>query len=122
MFFSNCTFIIIFDISSTIGVKLIVNMSFISDYTLLLVCNNLGFDKRKLIKAKLKFYYIVRSLSLLFMLIVYTYVHFFRYADLLYHNCKCFKLIDLYIFPKLYLINNLIYTRIDYKRLFQVFE
>lgn len=111
---------IILDISSTIGVKLIVNMSFISDYNTLLVCNNLGFDKRKLIKAKLKFYYIVRSLSLLFMLIVYNImyisldmpIYFIIIANVL-------NLLILYIFPKLYLINNLIYTRIDYKDYFK---
>lgn len=108
--------ILLVDINSNIGVKLITNMSFITDYNTLLSSNTSGFNLNKLIKSKLNFYYSVKSGAYIIFILVYNLMYISLSMPLyMLIISNLLNLIILSLFPKLYFINNLIYSRMNYK-------
>lgn len=108
--------ILLADTNSNVGIKLITNMSFITDYNTLLSSNTSGFNLNKLIKNKLNFYYSVKSGSYFIFILVYNLMYISLSMPLyMLIISNILNLIILRLFPKLYFINNLIYTRMNYK-------
>lgn len=108
--------ILLVDINSNVGVKLITNMSFITDYNTLLSSNTSGFNLNKLIKSKLNFYYCVKSGAYIIFILVYNLMYISLSMPLyMLIISNLLNLIILSLFPKLYFINNLIYSRMNYK-------
>lgn len=108
--------ILLVDINSNVGVKLITNMSFITDYNTLLSSNTSGFNLNNLIKSKLNFYYSVKSGAYIIFILVYNLMYISLSMPLyMLIISNVLNLIILSLFPKLYFINNLIYSRMNYK-------
>lgn len=108
--------LVITDVNSATGIKMITNLSFISDYNTLIIANSNGIDINKLLKYKISFFYIMKGFSyiLLFLtIIVFTNV---LGAPIWFSVLVLIQMLILVlIFPKMYIINNLIYTRINYR-------
>jgi hypothetical protein len=108
--------VLLMDINSNVGVKLITNMSFITDYNALLSSNSSGFNLNKLIESKLNFYYSVKSCAYIIFFIIYNLMYISLNMPLyMVIISNLLNLIILRLFPKLYLTNNLIYSRMNYK-------
>ena len=108
--------ILLVDINSNVGVKLITNMSFITDYNTLLCSNASGFDLNKLIKSKLSFYFSVKSGAYIIFILVYNFMYISLNMPLyMIIIGNLLNLVVLNFFPKLYFTNNLIYSRMNYK-------
>lgn len=115
--------ILLMDINSNVGVKLISNMSFITDYNTLLNANTSGFDIKKLVEAKLKFYYSVKIFAYLFFFLLSNAMFFVVHMPLgLLLVANILNILIVLIFPKVYLTNNLIYSRMNYKNYQQYLE
>lgn len=123
LFFILIPIVLVVDINSNVGVKLITNMSFITDYNTLLIANTTGYSIKKLIRSKLVFYYGIKSFSyILFIFIVNVMLMSFNgdWIIILFSNLMI--LIILACFPKLYLINNLIYSRMNYRNYYKYLD
>jgi len=104
------------DINANVGHKLIANMSFVTDYNTLLVANTSGFSLNKLIRAKLIFYYGIKSISYFFFFIIWNVM--FILCGLPWWLIVLANILNLFIiaiFPKIYLTNNLLYSRMNYR-------
>ena len=105
------------DINSATTVKLLVNMSFISDYNTILFANTSGISLKELIRAKLRFYYVTKSVStVVFFITSNLIMYVFGCEPAIYILTNLLCLIILIVFPENYLISNLIYTRLNYKQ------
>jgi len=108
--------VMLVDINSSVGVKLLTNMSFITDYNALLSANTSGFDIQTFIKAKLRFYYTIKLVPYGLFFIVYNIMFSFVHMPWwLVIISNFLNLVIILIFPKLYLTNNLIYSRMNYR-------
>ncbi|SEF94936.1 hypothetical protein SAMN04487934_105128 [Eubacterium ruminantium] len=104
------------DINSATSVKLLVNMSFISDCNTLLLSNSNGLAIKSIINSKLRFFYIMKSFSIGIFFVVSNMIMLFFHCDILIFLLEnTINVAILLLMPKCYLINNLIYTRMDYK-------
>lgn len=104
------------DINSATSVKMIVNMSFISDYNTILAANTNGIPLKELLKSKMKFFYGMKSVSYIIYFAMTNYVlNIFECSWYIYVAVNVLCLLVLAIMPKIYLTNNLIYTRINYR-------
>lgn len=111
------------DINSGVSAKLVANMSFISDYDTLRLFNEMNIKIKELIKIKLKFFYISRLFSFLAYILI-TIVcslifHFSIITTILLLICLCGSW---YFIPTMFITNNLIYMRSDYKELKKYIE
>ncbi|MCR5465213.1 MAG: hypothetical protein K6F11_00010 [Lachnospiraceae bacterium] len=107
---------VILDIDSAISVKMVANMSFISDRNTLLVSNANGLSIKEILNSKMRFYYIMKSAGFCILAVM---------INLMMASFKCEWFIILFVnlmsvmavmlMPRNYLINNLIFSRMDYK-------
>ncbi|MBE6015031.1 MAG: hypothetical protein E7241_06670 [Lachnospiraceae bacterium] len=103
------------DINSAVSVKLIVNMSFVSDYRMILVANSNGMNIEELVRSKLMFFYIIKSISLVGYLVIANTILITSSCPwyiVLFSNLLC--AIVVYFLPRSFIVNNIIYTRLDY--------
>lgn len=104
------------DISSQVGVKMITNLSFISDFNTLRLANCNGLNLRELVQAKLRFFYSIRLAPTICTCIITG-------ICLLTLNAPVYAIIlmagacvlGLLVYPSVYLTNNLINTKMDYR-------
>lgn len=108
--------IVLLDVNSCVSVNLVVNMSFIGEYSTLLTMNSSGQNISQLVKSKIKFYYLIRifahTLLFVFINIGFSLVSMPIYLMLI-GNIMAVGILILYV--RAYFINNLIYTRINYR-------
>lgn len=108
--------ILLMDINSSVGVKLIANMSFVTDYNSLVIFNTSGIDLEKLVVSKTNFYYTIKSFSFLLFLLLSNFILHYFYAPFFVFILSNFIIIVIILtVPKMYFTNNLIYCRMDYR-------
>lgn len=108
--------LLIADISSATGVKMIANLSFIADYNTLITANTCGLKINKLLKTKILFFYIMKTFSYVLLVGFISVFSLMLEAPVWFIILLILELILIIIFmPRAYIINNLIYTRMDYK-------
>lgn len=108
--------IILMDINSSVGVKLIANLSFVTDFNTLQILNMSGFDIKKIINSKLYFYYIIKAFSFFILFLLYNIMYLLLDTPLIILLVSNLIILCLLaFFPKLYFTNNLIYSRMDYR-------
>lgn len=104
------------DINSGISVKMLVNMSFISDYNTIIMANSNGLSLKEILNCKLRFFYIMKSTAYIFFFIIMNAVlYFFKCSLMVFIGCNLLCFLVLFTMPENYLVNNLIYTRINYR-------
>jgi len=107
---------LILDISSAVSVKLIANMSLIADKNTVLIANTNGIDIKDILKSKLEFFYIIKSFSIIIYFAISNIImNIFNGNIYMMLGVNLLNIMVLFMMPKNYLINNLIYTRMDYK-------
>lgn len=103
------------DVSSGVNVKLLSNMSFISDYNTIQICNSSNVSIQSIVKNKLQFFRIVRFPSLICYLIISSACcRYFGMTFILYVLLMLSIVVFWYILPKIFMANNLIYIRSNY--------
>lgn len=108
--------ILITDINSATGVKMIINLSFIADYNTLITANAYGIKIDKLLKSKILFFYIMKSFSYILLIGIISICSLMLGAPIWFILLLIIELILIIVFiPKIYITNNLIYTRMNYK-------
>lgn len=108
--------LLITDINSATGVKMIVNLSFIADYNTLIAANTCGVKIKELLKTKTIFFYIMKTFSYVLLIGAIIIFSLILGAPIWFIILLVLDLILIVIFiPKAYITNNLIYTRMDYK-------
>ncbi|KAF2955424.1 hypothetical protein AS160_10380 [Marinitoga sp. 38H-ov] len=108
--------LLITDINSATGVKMIANLSFIADYNTLITANTCGVKIKELLKAKIIFFYIMKTFSYILLVGGIFIFSLILGAPIWFIILLVLELILIIIFiPKMYITNNLIYTRMDYK-------
>ena len=109
-----CFFIL--DISSAVSVKLIANMSLIADRNTVMIANTNGIDIKNILKSKLEFFYIIKSFNIIIYFAISNIImNIFNGNIYMMLGVNLLNIMVLFMMPKNYLINNLIYTRMDYK-------
>ena len=107
---------LILDISSAVSVKLIANMSLIADKNTVLIANTNGIDIKDILKSKLEFFYIIKSFNIIIYFAISNIImNIFNGNIYMMLGVNLLNIMVLFMMPKNYLINNLIYTRMDYK-------
>lgn len=104
------------EISSQVNVKLSTNLSFVADYNTLRLANTNGVPLEQLIKTKLRLFYRVRLVPELVTLLILLVCQAAAGLPLLLlpiFGGVC--LYQLWLYPSVYLTNNLINTRMDYR-------
>lgn len=105
------------DISSGINAKLLPNMSFVSDYNTIQICNSVNRSIHILVRNKLRFFRIVRLPSLIFYLVIVGICgQYFRMNSILVVALLLCIIIFWCLLPKIFMSNNLIYVRSNYDR------
>ncbi|MBU5455241.1 hypothetical protein [Caproiciproducens sp. MSJ-32] len=108
--------LLITDINSATGVKMIVNLSFIADYNTLITANTYGLKINKLLKTKILFFYIMKAFSYVLLVGIISVFSLMLGAPIWFIILLILELILIIVFmPKVYITNNLIYTRMNYK-------
>lgn len=116
IFFCMALIMMTLDISSQVGVKMITNISFISDFNTLRVANTNGLELKDMVSAKLRFFYSVRLLPMIAFGVICAVCMLTLDAPV-YTVCMLavsFAFI-IWIYPSVYLTNNLISTKMDYR-------
>jgi hypothetical protein len=114
--FAIASVVLLVDINSGVAVKLLTNMSFITDYNALLIANTTGFNIKKFIRAKLQFYYTVKFVPYVLFFIICNIMFLLVHAPWwIVIISNLLNLVIVFIFPKLYLTNNLIFSRLNYR-------
>lgn len=110
-------FIFIFmDISSGISTKLVANMSFSSDFNMLRAFNSINRDIKELIVNKLRLFNLFRFMSYFSYIIIIFLISFYINIPIKsYILLLMVVIINIILLPRIFFINNLIYTRIEYR-------
>jgi hypothetical protein len=116
IFFCLALIMVTLDISSQVGVKMITNFSFISDFNTLRMANTNGLDLAELVSAKLRFFYGVRMVPMLCscaiaVVCLLTLGAPWYMAILLAVSC----LLIMWVYPSVYITNNRINTKMHYR-------
>jgi len=104
------------DIGNVMTGQLLPHMSFLADYNTLLQANTIGFDLDKLVQAKFMFFYSVKCLAYFIFFVAYNIMFVIvamPWTFIVLNNIL--NLSILWLLPRMYFTNNLIYNRMDYK-------
>jgi hypothetical protein len=116
VFFCSSVVLFILEVSSTVGVKLLANMSFIADYGTLRLANLGGASMSDIVKAKLRFYYrlrVVPTAGLYGAVMVGLWLLSSPWVALLAWTLAWGAVFVCY--PAIHLTNNIVLFRMDYR-------
>lgn len=111
------------DISSGVNIKLLANMSFISDYYTIQMYNIMNIPLKNLIKEKIKFFRMIRMPSLISYIILITFCSSIFNFSILTFSLIVVTILCFWIYlPYVMITNNLIYVRPNYEKLSKYIE
>lgn len=112
---SSIALIFYLDINSGMCAKLLANMSFASDYSIISISKSTNLSIKELVDLKYKLFQLIRFPSLIFYLLLsFTIFYMFRISIGVFIALLSVIIIFWIVLPKIFFTNNLIYTRQDY--------